>query len=149
MRGAVVVTETMLAAGSIIIGMVLLVLVFNTLFGSQAKNVEDTSLISIARSLEITIDRVSASASSAQTTYKFPEGVSVNVNIEPKEIEVNFENYSQSKSVRRSLTGSLNIQHSYSFTDPKVLCIVKNRNDGRIYVTDKECTCNLYDNKCD
>ncbi len=147
--GAIVISEAMLAAGGIIIGLILLVLIFNVIFGSQARGVEDTSLIAMARSLEITIDRVSASASSAMTTYKFPEGVSVDVNIEPKEIEINFRNQSVTRSVRRSLTGSLNIQHPYSFKDPSVLCIVKNRNDGRIYVTDKECTCNIFDSKCD
>ena len=147
MRGAVVITESMLAAGSIIIGIILLVLVFNILFGSQAANVEDTSLIAVARSLEITIDRISASASSALTTYRFPEGVALNVTIEPKAIEINFAN--ETRSTRRSLTGSLNIQHAYFFKDPDVLCIVKNRNDGRIYITDQKCECNILDRKCD
>ncbi|MFH0832486.1 MAG: hypothetical protein V1900_02060 [Candidatus Aenigmatarchaeota archaeon] len=150
MRGVIVVTETMLTIGSLVVGIILLVVVFSTVFSHQATSVEDTALISLARSLEVSIDRVAASASSSMVTHEFPDsvksGVNLRVFLDQKGMEITF--LDTNRSVKRSFAASMHIDQTYSFDNPQKLCLIKSRNDGKIYVSET-CACNYGDGICD
>ena len=147
-KGAVVITETMLAIGAVLAGIILLVITFSSIFGIQSRSVEDSALVSMATSLEYYLERVSASSGSLSTVYRFPGGVNMNVTISNKEIEISYANTS-GRSIRADLSNQLNTNQVYRFYIPRQLCIVKNQYDNRISISEGDCACNTKDIKCD
>ncbi len=148
-KGSVIITESMLTIGGIVVSLVLLAIVFGAIFAPQTKAVEDTALIKLGRELAVTIDTVAGSASSVQTTYVFPDGVHLNVSMGDKDIKVGYLNATKQKYVSTALTASRNLGHYSNFTDPDKICIVKTRNDARIHITKGDCVCLPNDDKCD
>ncbi len=146
-KGAVVITESMLAMGLTMIGIILLVITFNAVFGGQARGIEDTALVSMAVSLENYIERVAASSGSVSTVYRFPAGINVNVTISNKEIELSYAN--ATRNIKIDFASQLNAEGIYRFYSPRELCIVKNGYDNRIFIFEGRCVCNINDRICD
>ena len=144
-KGAIVITESMLAIGAILAGVMLLAITFIIVFGSQSRNVEDTALIAISSSLKFNIERASASASDVAKGYKFPEGVSLNVAIGRKDLELGYAN--DARRIRTSFASDLNTDRTYSFNGVREICIVNK--EGIIMIFQGSCSCeNLKNEPC-
>lgn len=139
MKGAVVITESMLAIGMILIGLVLLVITFNVIFSSQSQNVEDTALIAVSSELKVTLERMSAAASDVAKEYSFPSGISLNITISRKDLEIKYVN--NSRSIKTGFSSDLNTNRNYTFYNIRDVCIVKR--DTKIFVSEGSCSCNL------
>ncbi len=137
-RGAIVITESLLAAGGIIIGIILLVITFNAIFGGQSRSVEDTALTAVASELKITIERVSASGSDVAKEFSFPGGVDLNVTISQKDVEVAYAE-DTGRSAKASFATNLNTDNTYNFYGIGKVCIV-NRNKV-VTIAEGSCSC--------
>ena len=137
-KGAIVITESMLAIGAVIVGIILLILTFNVIFGSQSRNIEDTALIAISSELKVTLERVSAAASDIAKEHSFPSGISLNVTISRKDMEISYINES-SRRIRASFANNLNTEENYSFYNIENICIVSK--DTKVTITDGSCSC--------
>lgn len=138
-KGAVVITESMLAIGMILIGLILLVITFNVIFSSQSANVEDTALIAISSELKVTLERVSAAASDVAKEYSFPSGISLNITISRKDLEITYVN--NSRNIKTSFSSDLNTNRNYTFYNIRDICILSK--DARISVVKGSCSCAL------
>ena len=139
-RGAIVITESMLAIGFTIIGVILLVITFNAIFTAQSSNVEDTGLSAIASELKVNLERVSASGSNVAKEVNFPSGVALNVIINQKDMEITYANQS-GKRIKASFATDLNTQAIYNFYGPKTICILNI--DSTITIIEGSCSCEL------
>jgi len=137
-KGTIVITESMIAIGIIIIGIILLVITFNVIFSIQSRGVEDTALIAISSELRTTIERISASASDIAKAYSFPKGISLNVIINKKDFEIVYANET-GRRIRTSFASDLNTERTYNFYGARNICIVNK--DKEITIIQGTCSC--------
>ena len=137
-KGAVVITESMLTIGFTIIGIILLVMTFGIIFGSQSRNIEDTALSSIANELRVTLERVSASGSDVAKEFDFPNGISLNVTVSQKDLQVAYVNET-GRRIKVSFANNLNTNKVYNFYGITKICILNL--DKIIILIDAPCSC--------
>jgi len=144
MKGAVVISETVLSAISIVISFILISFVVYIIFSRQSSSTYEELYSSIARDITTSIDRIVALAGSSKIEQEIPKGVKMNLTIDYKSIFINYGD----KTIKRSFSGLI---HSgpYNFENPEVLCIVKSRNDRRVTISDRPCRCDVKDDICD
>jgi hypothetical protein len=82
---------------------------------------------------------VSAAASDAAKEYSFPSGISLNVTISRKDLEINYVN--NSRSIKTSFSSDLNTNRNYTFYNVRDICIISK--DARISVVEGSCSCAL------
>jgi hypothetical protein len=143
MKGAVVISETLLEAVGVIISFIIIVLVVQLVFQQQTAITYESAFESVARDVSTAIDRAAAAAGSMYIEQPIPKGMQFNLTIDYKTVFVEYGG----QSARKSFDG-LTYTSPKSYTNPSTLCIIKTANDRRVYVAEGACKCDTKDNVC-
>lgn len=144
MKGIAVLSETLLTAISLVISFILIILIVNMVFSIQTSRTYSELFKSIARDIGVGIDRAAAMAGSGMVEVDIPKGLKMNVTVDYKTTFINYGD----KTVQSSFSG-LTHGGPYNFINPEKLCIVKTRDDRRVNIVAKSCSCDPSDDVCD
>ncbi len=138
-----VISENLINAFGIIISIILIFLIASALFSGMTERGGIIAYSKVAEDVASVIDRVAAEAGSAVFEYKVTPGLSPNITISYKSVNVEAGNLRISKPFSA-------VTHTdiVSINDPERLCIVKTRNDRRINVKEGACKCDMNDDIC-
>ncbi len=134
MKGVITLSENVLSIFSLVISFILIILVVYTVFSQQTSRTYDQVFRSVGRDIAIAIDRVAALTGSGMIEQEIPKGLKMNIIIDYKSIFITYDR----KTIKRSFSGLLH-GGPYTFENPEVLCIVKNRDDKKILIVDSPC----------
>ena len=133
MKGSTVLSENILMGMSAVISFILIILVVRMVLTQQTERTYQNLFESIARDISLIIDRQASMSSSEKREYELPKGVHADVRIDYKYVFVTYDD----KTVSKSYSGITNSPQAYEFSEPRILCFVKNQNT--IQVFDKPC----------
>ncbi len=138
-----VISENLINAFGIIISIILIFLIASALFSGMTERGGIIAYSKVAEDVASVIDRVAAEAGSAVFEYRVTPGLSPNITISYKSVNVEAGNLRISKPFSA-------VTHTdiVSINDPERLCIVKTRNDRRINVKEGACKCDPDDDVC-
>jgi len=142
-KGAVVLSETLLAVTEVVISFILIVLTIQLVFQQQSSVTVQSAYEAVARDVSTSIDRAAAAAGAIYIEQPIPKGLKLNLTIDYKTVLVSYG----SQSVRKSFVG-LTYTNPVTISNPTDLCVVKTENDRKVYVLQGNCTCDIGSNVC-
>ena len=144
MKGVTVLSDTILNAITIVISLILVVLIVNIVFSQKTLKTSEELYKSVARDIATSLDTAIATAGSAIIEQEIPKRTRLDLTIDYKTVFIAYDG----KTIRKLYSGLIE-GGPYSFKNPDLICIVKTKNDGKLYIMDKACSCNPSNSICD